>query len=107
MEINKLEALPYDIEKIESINREISSLHSIFQSCTETINERKQKIFSLQNEMEAISADSHVPAELPFGSMVKMPPDIARDLIMQEINSTYDSISNLMKALELMKNGKS
>ena len=106
MEIKKLVVPPSDMEKIDSINREISSLHSIFQSCTETINERKQKIFSLQNEMEAISADSHVPAELPFGSIVKMPPDIARDLIMREINSTYDSVSHLMKALEVMKNGK-
>ena len=107
MEINTLAALPSDIEKIESINREISSLHSIFQSLTETINERKQKIFSLQNELEAIPAEGYVHAELPFGSMVKMPPDIARDLIMREINSTYDSISHLMKALEMMKNGKS
>ena len=107
MEINTLAALPSDIEKIESINREISSLHSIFQSLTETINERKQKIYSLQNELEAIPAGSHVPAELPFGSIVKMPPDIARDLIMREINSTYDSVSHLVKALEVMKNGKS
>lgn len=107
MEINKLADYPCDMDKIESINREISSLHSIFQSCTETINDRKQKIFSLQSELEAIAADSHVPVELPFGSMVKMPHDIARDLIMQEINSTYDSLSNLMKVLDVMKNGKS
>ena len=106
MEINKSAALPSDMDKIGYINREISSLHSIFQSCTETINERKQKIFSLQNEIEAITAEGYVPAVLPFGSIVKLPPDIARDLIMREINSTHDSLSHLMKALEVMKNGK-
>ena len=82
MEINKLADSPCDMDKIESINREISSLHSIFQSLTETINERKQNIFSLQNELEAITAGYHVPAQLPFGSMVKMPPDIAREIII-------------------------
>ena len=106
MQIKKSAALPSDIDKIESIKREIGSIHSIFHSCTVTINERKQKIISLQNEMEALPAEGCVNAELPFGAVVKLPPDIARDLIMQEINSTYDGLSHLMKALEVMKNGK-
>ena len=106
MQIKKSAALPSDIDKIESIKREIGSIHSIFHSCTVTINERKQKIISLQNEMEALPAEGCVNAELPFGAVVKLPPDIARDLIMQEINSTYDSISHLTNAVEVLKNGK-
>lgn len=106
MEIKKSAASPSDIEKIESTKREISSLHSIFQSCTETINERKQKIALLQYEMEQLPEEGYAAAVLPFGAVVKLPPDIACDLIMQEINSTHDSLSHLMKALEVMKNGK-
>ena len=106
MKINKSAASPSDIEKIESTKREISSLHSIFQSCTETINDRKQKIALLQYEMEQLPEEGYVAAVLPYGSIVRLPLDIARDLIMREINSTYDSLSNLMKALEVMKNGK-
>ena len=56
--------------------------------------------------MEALPAEGYVNAELPFGAVVKLPPDIARDLIMQEINSTYDSISHLTNAVEVLKNGK-
>ena len=106
MKINKSAASPSDMDRIESIKREIGSLHSIFHSCTVTINERKQKIISLQNEMKALPAEGYVNAELPFGAVVKLPPDIARDLIMQEINSTYDSISHLTNAVEVLKNGK-
>ena len=106
MKINKSAASPSDMDRIESIKREIGSLHSTFHSCTVTINERKQKIISLQNEMEALPAECYVNAELPFGAVVKLPPDIARDLIMQEINSTYDSISHLTNAVEVLKNGK-
>ena len=106
MEIKESAALPSDIDKIESIKREIGSIHSIFHSCTVTINERKQKIISLQNEMEALPAEGYVAAVLPSGSIVRLPPDIARDLIMQEINSTYDSISHLTNAVEVLKNGK-
>ena len=106
MKINKSAASPSDMDRIESIKREIGSLHSIFHSYAVTINERKQKIISLQNEMEALPAEGYVNAELPFGAVVKLPPDIARDLIMQEINSTYDSISHLLNAVEVLKNGK-
>ena len=106
MEIKKSAASPSDIDKIGCINREISSLHSIFQSLTETINDRKQKIALLQYEMEHLPEEGYVAAVLPFGAVVKLPLDIARDLIMQEINSTYDSISHLLNAVEVMKNGK-
>ena len=106
MKINKSAASPSDIDKIESIKREIGSIHSIFHSCTVTINERKQKIALLQYEMEHLPEEGYVAAVLPFGAVVNLPLDIARDLIMQEINSTYDSLSHLVKALEVMKNGK-
>lgn len=106
MEIKKSAASPSDIDKIGCINREISSLHSIFKSCTETINARKQKIALLQYEMEHLPEDVCINAVLPFGAVVKLPLDIARDLIMREINSTYDSISHLMNAVEVLKNGK-
>ena len=106
MKINKSAASPSDIDKIESIKREIGSIHSIFHSCTVTINERKQKIALLQYEIEQLPEEGYVAAVLPYDSVVRLPPDIARDLIMQEINSTYDSLSHLVKALEVMKNGK-
>ena len=106
MKINKSAALPSDMDKIGYINREISSLHSIFQSCTETINDRKQKIALLQYEMEQLPEEGYVAAVLPYDSIVRLPADIARDLIMREINSTYDSLSHLVKALEVMKSGK-
>lgn len=106
MEIKKSAASPSDMDRIESIKNKIGNLHSIFNSCTVTINDKKQKIALMQYEMEQLPEDVYVNAVLPFGVVVKLPLDIARDLIMQEINSTYDSLSHLMKALEVLKNGK-
>ena len=106
MEIKKSAALPSDIDKIESIKNKIGSIHSTFHNLVGTVNEKKQKIALLQYEMEQLPEECYVAAVLPFGAVVKLPLDIARDLIMQEINSTYDGLSHLMKALEVMKNGK-
>lgn len=106
MKINKSAASPSDMDRIESIKNKIGSIHSTFHNLVGTVNEKKQKIALLQYEMEQLPEDVHVNAVLPFGAVVKLPIDIARDLIMQEINSTYDSISHLMNALEVLKNGK-
>ena len=106
MEIKKSAALPSDMDRIESIKNKIESIHSTFHNLVGTANKKKQKIALLQYEMEQLPAEGYVNAELPFGAAVKLPPDIARDLIMQEINSTYDSISHLTNAVEVLKNGK-
>ena len=106
MEINTLAASPSDMDRIESIKNKIGSIHSTFHNLVGTVNEKKQKIALMQYEMEQLPEDVYVSAVLPFGVVVKLPIDIARDLIMQEINSTYDSISHLMNAVEVLKNGK-
>ena len=105
MKINKSAASPSDMDRIESIKNKIGSIHSTFNNLVGTVNEKKQKIALLQYEMEQLPEEDYVVA-LPFGAVVKLPPDIARDLIMQEINSTYDSISHLTNAVEVLKNGK-
>ena len=106
MKINKSAASPSDMDRIESIKNKIGSIHSTFNNLVGTVNEKKQKIALLQYEMEQLPEEDCVAAVLPFGAVVKLPPDIARDLIMQEINSTYDSISHLTNAVEVLKNGK-
>ena len=106
MEIKKSAALPSDMDRIESIKNKIESIHSTFHNLVGTANKKKQKIALLQYEMEHLPEEGYVAAVLPFGAVVKLPPDIARDLIMQEINSTYDSISHLLNAVEVLKNGK-
>ena len=105
MEIKKLVATPYDMEKIDSIKSEIDELNSTLRHWFDTLNSKKQKLLSLYDELVSLPAEADVNVVLPFGTRVRIPVDVVHERIMKDVDMIHSSLETIRKAGEL-KNGK-